>query len=1454
MDSTEFFANVTRSLPELQGKLTMETVRFYQKQNKAQFSFLSSVIVGEDEYLKLERAVAAEMPKLIVSIRVASPSLGADFLKEPEKYKDVFQAFLLRAYPAIAAWIGDIVWSPAKDGISLTFPDDFSRSYFEKNALSARLRQAVYDIFRLDVKISLIVNKSEEDILKEYLEERSLNEQLAAEKAQAEEQQALEEKLKTRSKIIKGSQIAQPSVPINELNETYDRVVIEGEILSVESKETKSGEMMICSFGITDYTSSIKCKVFLRYHPKQYGRKKDQPEESDAPQAATDEERKAVADILSRITQGSFVRVRGKCEYSSYDKELVFSVNDINEIDKPVRLDTAEEKRVELHMHTKMSTMDGLSSASDLIAQAAAWGHKAVAITDHGVVQAFPEAFGAAKKNKIKLIPGVEGYLVDDQMILTGEGDRDIEDTIVVLDFETTGLDPRRDRVIEIGAVKLRAGQLEDSLSVMVNPGVPLPQKVMELTGITEAMVQPARSAADEIPALMEFVGDAPIAAHNANFDVSFLKNELKRLGRDWDGLVVDTLAFARKQFPQLASHKLKAVCKNLHVSLKDAHRAVNDAQATAKCLAQMYAYAKEKGAKTLCDLDGMFDSGAIGESWHIILLAKNQQGMENLNRIVSDAHLNNFRRRPHVRRDILQKYREGLIVGSACEAGELYRAVLGGVSNDKLRKIARFYDYLEIQPVGNNEFLVREGRVRDDDELREINRRIVALGDELGIPTVATGDVHFKEPKDSIFRAIIQASQGFDDADNQAPLYFKPTQEMLEEFAYLGKDKCYEVVIKNPNMIADKVDNIRLFPEHPKGETTFQPLWEEAAHDIETMSWGTAHEWYGEELPDIINKRLEKELHSIVGYGFSTLYSIAQKLVSKSNLSGYLVGSRGSVGSSFVATMCGITEVNPLPPHYRCETCHKGFFDVPEGYTVGVDLPDKDCPLCGKPLKKDGFDIPFEVFLGFKGDKVPDIDLNFSGEYQAKAHKNVEELFGKGHVFRAGTISGVAEKTAYGYVLKYLEERHIENVPRAEKERLAAGCVGVKRTTGQHPGGMVVVPKEYDIYQFTAVQHPADDLDCGIVTTHYDFNSMHDILVKLDCLGHDDPTVQHMLKEITGVDPRDVPLDDPPVRSLFTSPKALGVTAEQIDCTTGTLGIPEFGTAFVRKMLEDTRPSTMEELIRISGLSHGTNVWNGNAQDLVKAGTATLRECICTRDDIMNHLISIGVPDKMAFDTMEFVRKGKGLKPEMEQAMVEHGVEPWYPEACRKIGYMFPKGHAVAYVTSALRIAYFKVHYPKAYYATYFTIRGDGFDSSRMVTSADKLRAMLAEKRQEVDDKKTDSKTSATDKEEIVALELCLEMSMRGIKFLPVDIYKSEVKEFTIEDEGIRCPFISLPGLGEAAAQSVVEARKERQFISVEDIKGRCKISGSLLDLLRDNGALGSLPDTSQVSLFSMF
>ncbi len=1448
MTYDELLRAIYQALPETENKLAVERVRYVKSENKAHFSFLSDVLIGEKGFFAMKKVIAGAFPQLKFSLRVASPSLAISFMQQPDTYAAPLNHFLVRNFPAVASWEVDMHWSPGNGKVYLDLPDEFSMHYLEKQNGRALLAQAIQDVFRLETDVVLRVSGDEEKRLNQLKEERARQDRVAAERAERyEEIAAMEARAKTQEKPkednnrICGRAIGEKPVDIKELRDDSGLVVIAGEVLNVETKSISGGEMELLTFMVTDYTSTIRCKMFLRYRPRR-------PKDDEAPPPPiTDEERDKVQKVIGAFKKGMGVIVRGEAQYDKFSHETVVMARDVTKMPLPKREDTAEEKRVELHLHTNMSNMDAVSSASDLIKRAAEWGHPAIAVTDHGVAQAFPEAFGAAKKNGIKLIPGVEGYLTDDDKVVEGAGELGLDTPIIVLDFETTGLNTQKDRIIEIGAVKLWNGQVVDSYGTLVNPGCVLPPKIVEITHITDQMLRDAPTAEQAVPELLKFMDGCPIAAHNAKFDCAVLESELKRQGVEYTAARLDTLTLARKLYPDLKSHRLGSVCKRLGVSLKDAHRAVNDAAATAQCLARMLDEAKRAGAESLSDLNGIGKNCTLGNSWHIILLAATQDGMTNLNHLISEGHLNYFRRRPHMPRSVIQKYRQGLIVGSACESGELFSAMVDGASEEKLCKIARFYDYLEIQPIGNNGFLLREGRVQDEEALREFNRRIVRIGEKLGIPVVATGDVHFLDPKDAQFRAILQAGQGYSDADHQPPLYFKTTNEMLQEFAYLGEKKAKEVVIDNPKMIADRVGKVSLFPPHPEGKTTFSPFWETAENDIRTMTWNKAHALYGDDLPEIVEARLDKELKSIIGYGYATLYSIANKLVTKSLSDGYLVGSRGSVGSSLVAFMCNITEVNALPPHYRCEHCRKATFDIPKGYTIGVDLPDATCPDCGKPLVKDGFDIPFEVFLGFKGDKVPDIDLNFSGEYQPVAHKYVEELFGEGFVFRAGTIGTLAEKTAYGYVLKYLEERNI-SLPDAEKERLAAGCVGVKRTTGQHPGGMVVLPKAYDICQFTAVQHPADDLQSTFVTTHYDFGSMHDILVKLDILGHDDPTMMHMLEELTGINFKDIPLDDKQVMSLFSSPKALGVTPKDIGCNTGTFGVPEFGTSFVRQMLEDTHPTTMQELIRISGLSHGTDVWLGNAKDLIDQGIAPLSQCLCTRDDIMNQLMEMGVPAKMAFDTMENVRKGKGLRPEMADAMHEHNVPQWFEDSCRKIKYMFPKGHAVAYVTMALRVAWYKVYYPQAYYAAYFTIRGDGFDATTMILPIDQLRAKL----QDAYDRDAEKKLSAKEKDEITAMELVLEMMARGYYFLPADLYKSDVSRFIPEGErGLRVPFTALGGLGESAAQGIVDARST-PFISVEDFKNRAHVSQSVCDMLREHGCLKDMAETNQVTLFN--
>ena len=1127
-----------------------------------------------------------------------------------------------------------------------------------------------------------------------------------------------------------------------------------------------------------------------------------------------------------------------------YAKEVVIMARDINKLTKIERMDTAEEKRVELHMHTTMSSMDAVTAASKIVERAAKFGHKAVAITDHGVVQAFPDAQIAAKKNNIKVIYGVEGYLADNgtPIVINGH-EESFDDEYVVFDIETTGFSSKNDKIIEIGAVKLKDGEIVDSFSTFVDPKVNIPYKITELTSITQNMVNGQPTIDEVLPKFMEFVGDSVLVAHNAAFDVGFIKKNLMDMGKTLKNPVMDTVPLARYLYPDLKKVKLNLVAKHLGISLENHHRAVDDAKATAEILKFSFKKMKE-------EMD-IHDVKTLNEKYlsnidvkklplhHIIILAKNQTGIKNLYKLVSMAHLDYFARRPRLPKSIITEYREGLIIGSACEAGQLYKAVLEGKTDGELKEIASFYDYLEIQPIQNNEFLIRKGNVKDEDELRELNRKIYDLGKEMDKPVVATCDCHFLDPNDEVFRRIIMAGQGYGDADNQPPLYFRTTNEMMKEFEYLGEEACREVVIENTQKIADMVDVVKPIPDE-----TFPPKIEGAEEEIRNMTMNKVHSIYGENLPEVVQKRLDKELNSIINNGYAVLYLIAQKLVAKSLEDGYLVGSRGSVGSSFVATMSDITEVNGLPPHYVCPNCKKSEFFLDGSISSGADLPDKNCPDCGAKYIKDGHDIPFETFLGFEGDKEPDIDLNFSGEYQAVVHKYTEVLFGKGYVFKAGTIGTVAEKTAYGFVKKYLQERGLV-VSQAEIERLTIGCTGIKRTSGQHPGGIMVVPNDNEIYNFCPIQHPADDVNTDIITTHFDYHSISGRLLKLDILGHDDPTVLRMLQDLTGLDPKTIPLNDPKVISLFTSPDALGVTKEELGCEVGSYGLPEFGTKFVRQMLVDTQPKSFADLVRISGLSHGTDVWLNNAQYFIKEGYTTLKDCIATRDDIMVYLMYKDLPPKTAFTIMEKVRKGKGLSEDDEALMREKNVPDWYIESCKRIKYMFPKGHAVAYVMMAVRIAYYKVYYPEAYYTTYFTVRADDFDADLICKGEEAIKAKMEELNS------LGNNISVKEKGLLTILEISYEMYKRGLNFLKVDLYKSEATKFKIEEDGIRPPLNALQGVGDNAAKSIVECRVNGEFISKEDLRIRSKVSKTVIETLDNHGCLEGMQESNQLSLF---
>ena len=1238
----------------------------------------------------------------------------------------------------------------------------------------------------------------------------------------------------TSSPLILGNSmnISDPLVKITDLNAESGNVCIDGEILGMEDKETKTGKVIL-SINIYDGTSTMTCKAFLPG--------------------------KNAKNIVKRLGKTKAVKLAGRAQMDAFSNELTIMANTIVEstpLPKTTREDKAEVKRVELHMHTKMSAMDAMTSATDLIKRAMSWGMKSIAITDHGVVQAFPEAYHLLGRDNpdMKVIYGVEAYLVPDKekSVKNPRGQVLNDATYCVLDLETTGISITTEKITEVGIMKVKNGEVIDEFEIFVNPEKPIPQRVVEVTNITDEMVKDAETIDKVFPKILEFVGDSIIVAHNASFDVGFLKHNAKLLGYEFNNTYIDTLPLAKDLFPDLKKYKLGKIADSLGIEVDVAHRALADVDTTVKVFNVMLKKLKDKGINTVDEIDSATkDPEAQKEefkkqrSYHAIILAKNYVGLRNLYKLVSISHLNYFYKNPRILKSIYKKYSEGLILGSACEAGELYQAIELGKSDEEIENIARDYDYLEIQPIGNNEFLVRNGVVPDREYLKDINRKIVELGEKLGKLVVATCDVHFMDPQDEIYRRILEAGQGYKDADEQAPLYLRTTEEMLKEFEYLGEEKAYEVVVTNTNKVSDMCD--RIDPISPEKCPPHIPGCEE---DIKNIAYKKAHELYGDPLPEIVQTRLDKELNSIISNGYSVMYIIAQRLVWKSNEDGYIVGSRGSVGSSLVAFMTGITEVNSLQPHYRCPKCKYSEFDD-YGVGNGFDLPDKDCPKCGTKMAKDGMDIPFETFLGFNGDKEPDIDLNFSGEYQAKAHKYTEVIFGKGTTFKAGTVGTVAEQTAFGYVKKYYEERNIP-INKAEIARISVGCQGIKKTTGQHPGGIIVVPKGREIYEFTPVQHPADDPNSDIITTHFDYHSIDGNLLKLDILGHDDPTVIRMLQDITGVAPTDVPLDDKETMSIFSSTKALGVTPEQIHSKVGTYGIPEYGTKFARGMLLDTHPTTFDELIRISGLSHGTDVWLGNAQSLIEQGIVTLQQAICCRDDIMIYLMKKGLPPDKSFKIMEAVRKGKvakGKEPKWKDEyiplMLEHDVPEWYIKSCEKIKYMFPKAHAAAYVTNAFRIAWFKVHIPLAYYAAFFTIRAKAFDAEVMINGKEKVKNKMKEIEM------MGNNATPKDKDMYDDLELVLEMYERGLRFLPIDLYKSHATKFQVEGDSLRPPLNSIAGLGNVAAEGIMKARQEEKFMSIDDLKIRSKVGDSVTELLRQFGCLEGMSQSNQLSLF---
>lgn len=1434
------FDKVSLSAPlqEVFRETTVLSLTIHRKEREIVTEIAADEVIPPLYWEKLRKEMMQQLPG-VKEVHIFPKYQLMD--KEPKAvladFWDTIRSHVAAQSKVCSGVISDAEWD-YQDGKMQIFVKHNMAYYLSQKKLDDAVAKLVQEETGLAMSVQFKnIQSSEEDRARMEQEQRTKTEELLqqiASATQAAEQAKVTAEVGAVSEavsrgILFGKEFTGTPVKIVDTKIPGESVIVEGNIFNIEPREIK-GEKYIVSFDITDKSDSTTVKFFVK-------------------RSVFDNE------LKDKIKKDAYLRVQGEVQFDKYAKEINIMAKAIMTAQAPPpRMDTAEEKRVELHLHTQMSSMDGVTPVKTYIKRAIEWGHKAIAITDHGVVQAFPDAMNAADKSDLKVIYGVEAYLIDDlgNAVFSPRG-QNLDDTYVVFDIETTGLSKEKEMITEIGAVKVADGKIIDRFSTFVNPQRPISAEITKLTGITDDMVKDAPTIENVLPEFLKFCEDTVLVAHNASFDTGFIRIAAERAGLgELHHTIVDTLELARALLPELNKHKLDIVCEHLGVTLNGHHRAVNDAEATAEVFIKFLDMLAEKKIFTLDEIN-VLASRTVNykklRAYHAIILVKNYTGLRNLYELVSMAHIDYFFRRPRIPKSKFMQMREGLILGSACEAGELYRALLDGEPKQRIEELVHFYDYLEIQPLGNNKFMIDSPRVENIhsmEDIKNMNRKIVELGETYGKPVVATCDVHFIDPDDAAYRKIIMAAEGFPDADNQPPLYFRTTDEMLAEFDYLGEEKAREVVITNTNLIADQIEKIKPIPDE-----TFPPKIEGADEQLRQICMDKAHSIYGDPLPPLVQERLETELNSIISNGYAVLYIIAQKLVWKSVADGYLVGSRGSVGSSFAANMAGITEVNSLPPHYVCPNCKYSDFDsdLVKSYAMeeasGCDMPDMNCPKCGTLMHKDGHDIPFQTFLGFEGDKEPDIDLNFSGEYQQTAHAYTEELFGVGHVFKAGTIGTLADKTAYGFVKKYFDEREI-TAHNAEITRLMNGCTGVKRTTGQHPGGLMVVPSDHNIYEFCPIQRPANDVNSTVTTTHFDYHSISGRLLKLDLLGHDDPTVIRMLYDLTGVNPQTVPLGDPATMSLFESPAALGVTAEDIGCETGTLGIPEFGTKFVRGMLLDTKPKTFADLLRISGLSHGTDVWLGNAQTLIENGTITLKETISTRDSIMIYLINKGVDKKKSFKIMEKVRKGKGLTDEDIADMKAANVPDWYIESCQKIKYMFPKAHAAAYVMMAFRIAYFKINYPEAYYATYFTVRAcDDFDYSCMCKGMDVAKAAM----REIHAKGMEA--TAKDKAKMTVLELIVEFYARGFKFLPIDLYKSDSRKFIVTEEGLIPPFNSLQGLGTNAAQSIVDGRAAGEFHTIEELKERTSLGRSLIDLLKENGVLNGIPETNQLSLF---
>ena len=1400
----------------------------YFKEDRVIYMYLISKEIISHEILDLLREELLCKLKYFKNIRIKIKFTG--FGRKSEK--DIIKAYwhniiyiLKNICPAIEGWKKQIEYMCLDNMLKIKIPKDIFYEKLKKNNIEEVIRNILLEELGIDYEVKVEKAIGEKIDKKKLIEKTDKEiEDLIKEldfdvKEEHDEEEGYVIKDEYDEHMIYGEDVNSLVHPIKDLNQNSKTVAIVGEIFHIENKELRNGKILSI-MSITDNTSSINCKLFLNDLNKD--------------------------KILNAVKEGSYVKIKGDVLFDTYQRELTMTISGIRAEVKPQREDTCKKgKRVELHAHTQMSSMDALCSTKKLVKQAAAWGHKAIAITDHGVVQAFPEAMDAGKSNNIKILYGVEGYLVEDNApVIKNANDESLSQTFVVFDLETTGFSNKNDKITEIGAVKIENFKVVDRFSQLINPQKDISYKVQELTGITNDLIKDKPTIEEVLPKFIEFIGDSVMVAHNADFDMGFMQQKCREQNIEFKNTSVDTLTLARTLLPHMKRFRLNLIAKELGVPLLNHHRAVDDAEATAHIFIKFLEMIQKRGGEKLSDINtilGNIDYTKLTTN-HITLIAKNQAGIKNLYKIVSDAHINHYHRAPRILKSVLEQYKEGIIVGSACEAGEVFQAVKQNKSEEELERIISLYDYIEVMPIDNNRFMIDKGEVEDEEELRELNRRLIEVAKKFGKIPVATGDVHFIDKHEALFRKVLKYSQGFKVDEEETYLHFRTTDEMLEEFKYLGEDLAYEVVVENTNKVADMVEKVLPIPNE-----TFPPKIEGSDKELRDMCNAKAERIYGSPLPDVVRKRLDRELNSIINNGYAVMYIIAQKLVTKSLADGYLVGSRGSVGSSLAATMSDITEVNPLPAHYVCENpdCKYSYFYEIGEWGSGADLPDKDCPKCGRPLKKDGHDIPFEVFLGFEGDKEPDIDLNFSGSYQPVIHKYTEVLFGEGHTYKAGTIGTVAEKTAFGYAKKFVEENDL-NSTSAEVLRLANGCTGVKRTTGQHPGGIMVIPDYKDVYDITPIQYPANDPSCGVITTHFDYHSISGRILKLDILGHDVPTIIRMIEDITGKIATEIPLDDKETMSLFTSTEALGVTPEEINCPIGCLAIPEFGTKFVRQMLLDTKPKTFAELVRISGLSHGTDVWLNNAQDLVVEGTVEFKEVISTRDDIMNYLIFKGLPPKMAFTIMESVRKGKGLKPEFIEEMKKNDVPDWYIGSCQKIKYMFPKAHAVAYVMMSFRLAYYKVHYPEAFYATYFTMKAEDFDADLIVKGLDAIKNKM--------DEITSMGNDATAKEKnmLTVLEVAYEMYARGIKILPVDIYESDAKEFKVVGEKqILPPMIALQGVGENAAIHIQQERENGEFISKEDLQKRTKISKTVIETLTIHGSLDNMSEKNQLSLF---